>query len=55
MGVGDKFFTCQHCGHVKTKDKFYMSTTPGQISGITDGCKQCAEEIALPVINGEKQ
>ena len=55
MGVGDKFFTCQHCGHVKTKDKFYMSTAPGQASGITDGCKQCAEEIALPVINGEKQ
>lgn len=55
MGVGDKFFTCQHCGHVKTRDKFYVSTAPGQSSGVTDGCKQCAEEIALPVINGEKQ
>lgn len=55
MGVGSKFFTCQHCGHVKTKDKFYVSTAPGQASGITDGCKQCAEEIALPIINGEKQ
>ena len=55
MGVGSKFFTCQHCGKVKTKDKFYVSTAPGQASGITDGCKQCAEEIALPVINGEKQ
>ena len=55
MGVGSKFFTCQHCGKVKTKDKFYVSTAPGQISGITDGCKQCAEEIALPVVNGEKQ
>ena len=32
-----------------------MSTAPGQASGITDGCKQCAEEIALPTINGEKQ
>lgn len=55
MGVGSKFFTCQHCGHVKTKDKFYVSTAPGQASGITDGCKQCAEEIALPTVNGEKQ
>ena len=55
MGVGSKFFTCQHCGHVKTKDKFYVSTEPGQASGITDGCKQCAEEIAVPTINGEKQ
>lgn len=55
MGVGDKFFTCQRCGHVKTKDKFYVSTAPGQASGITDGCKQCAEEIALPTVNGEKQ
>ena len=55
MGVGSKFYTCQHCNHVKTKDKFYVSTAPGQASGITDGCKQCAEEIALPVVNGEKQ
>lgn len=55
MGVGSKFFTCQHCGHIKTKDKFYVSTAPGQASGITDGCKQCAEEIALPTVNGEKQ
>ena len=55
MGVGSKFFTCQHCGHVKTKDKFYVSTAPSQASGITDGCKQCAEEIALPTVNGEKQ
>ena len=55
MGVGSQFFTCQHCGKVKSKDKFYMSTAPGQASGITDGCKQCAEEIALPVVNGEKQ
>lgn len=55
MGVGSKFYTCQHCGHVKTKDKFYVSTAPGQVSGITDGCKQCAEDIALPFVNGEKQ
>ena len=55
MGVGSKFYTCQHCGKVKSKDKFYMSTAPGQASGITDGCKQCAEEIALPIVNGEKQ
>ena len=55
MGVGSKFYTCQHCGHVKTKDKFYVSTAPGQASGITDGCKQCAEDIALPFVNGQKQ
>ena len=55
MGVGSKFYTCQRCNKVKTKDKFYVSTAPGQASGIASGCKQCAEEIALPTINGEKQ
>lgn len=55
LGVGSKFYTCQHCGKVKAKDKFYMSTALGQASGITDGCKQCAEEIALPVMDGVKQ
>lgn len=55
VGVGNQFYTCQHCGKVKTKDKFYVSTAPGQGSGLTDGCKQCAEEIAMPVVNGVKQ
>lgn len=55
MGVGSKYFTCQHCSHVKSKDKFYVANIPGNASGITDGCKQCAEEIALPTVNGEKQ
>lgn len=55
MGVGSTYFTCQHCGKVKSKDKFYVTSKAGQVSGITDGCKQCAEEIAMPIVNGERQ
>ena len=55
MGVGSKFFTCQHCGKVKTKDKFYVSTAPGCASGITDACKQCGEDVALPLKDGVRQ
>ena len=55
LGVGETFFTCQRCGKVKNKDKFYVSTATGVASGITNICKQCAEEIAMPVVNGEKQ
>ena len=55
MGVGSRYYTCQRCGKVKSKDKFYVSTAPGQASGVTAICKQCAEDIAIPVVNGEKQ
>lgn len=55
LGVGSKFYTCQHCGKVKKKSDFYSSTAPNCASQITDGCKQCATDIAMPTVHGEKQ
>lgn len=55
LGVGSKYYTCQHCGKVKKKNDFYSSTAPNCASGITDGCKQCAADIAMPTVHGEKQ
>jgi len=55
LGVGSKYYTCQHCGKPKRKSDFYSSTAPNCASGITDGCKQCAADIAMPTVNGEKQ
>lgn len=55
LGVGSKYFTCQHCGKLKKKTDFYSSTAPNCASQITDGCKQCAADIAMPTVHGEKQ
>ena len=55
LGVGSKYYTCQHCNKVKKKIDFYSSTAPNCASGITDGCKQCAADIAIPTVHGEKQ
>ena len=55
LGVGSKYYTCQHCNKVKKKADFYSSTAPNCASGITDGCKQCAADIAVPTVHGEKQ
>lgn len=55
LGVGNEFFTCQRCGKVKLKQEFYATTDPAVQSKITNVCRQCAEEVASPVINGEKQ
>ncbi len=55
LGVGSKYYTCQHCGKVKKKSDFYSSTAPNCASQITDGCKQCAADIAMPTLHGEKQ
>lgn len=55
LGVGSKYYTCQHCGKVKKKSDFYASTAPNCVAGITDGCKTCAADIAMPTIKGEKQ
>lgn len=55
IGVGTKYFTCQRCGKVKTKDKFHSSTAAGVASGIVNICKQCAEDIAMPVVDGIRQ
>lgn len=55
LGVGSKYYTCQHCDKVKRKTEFYSSTAPNCASGITDACKQCAADVAMPIVNGEKQ
>lgn len=55
LGVGSKYFTCQRCGKVKSRDKFHTSTAVGVQSELVDICKTCAEEIAMPTINGVKQ
>lgn len=55
LGVGTEFFTCQRCKRVKPKTAFYISTDPNMQARITNVCKECAEEIAMPTINGVKQ
>lgn len=55
LGVGSKYYTCQHCNKVKKKGDFYSSTAPNCASQITDGCRQCAADIAMPTVHGEKQ
>lgn len=55
LGVGTEYFTCQHCGKIKRKSEFYSSTAPNCKTGITDGCKECAMDIAMPTVNGVKQ
>lgn len=55
LGVGSDFYTCQHCNCVKKKSDFYVSTAPNNASQITNGCKACANDIAMPIVNGEKQ
>lgn len=55
LGVGSTYYTCQHCGKPKKKLDFYTSTAPNCASGITDGCKQCAADVAMPMVQGEKQ
>ena len=37
------------------REKFHASTAPGVKSELVDICKQCAEEIAMPTVNGIKQ
>jgi hypothetical protein len=40
---------------VKARDKFHVSTAVGVKSELVDICKSCAEEIAMPTIDGVKQ
>lgn len=46
LGVGDKFFTCYMCGHLKRADEFYTSNNPRIRTGITPICRQCAIDLA---------
>ena len=46
---------CYMCDSHKSKEKFYVSTNPIIMSGITPICKECARKIALRVDkNGEE-
>lgn len=42
----EKKYLCPYCNKEKAADKFYMSTDPLVITGITHMCKECAEKIA---------
>ena len=55
LGVGKDFFTCNKCGDVYARGTFYSSTAPTYKSGVTSICKSCAEDIAMPTIDGEKK
>lgn len=55
LGVGSQFYTCQRCGKIKKKSEFYVSTAPGQASEITNICKDCAADAAMPIVDGVKQ
>lgn len=55
VGVGKDFLTCQRCGHVKVADKFYANTKEGYNTRRTNICKDCADDIALPTIDGIKE
>lgn len=55
LGVGKDFFTCNKCGDVYSRGTFYSSTAPTYKSGVTSICKSCAEDIAMPTIDGEKK
>lgn len=55
LGVGSQFYTCQYCNKVKKKSDFYVSTAPGQASGITSACKQCAADVAMPTVDGVRK
>lgn len=43
----EKMYLCPHCMKEKKKDKFYISTDPRVLTGITSICKDCARKIAL--------
>lgn len=54
LGCGSKYFTCQCCGKIKKKDDFYISTEPNCSTGITKICKDCATDIAVPIVDGKR-
>lgn len=39
-------YVCPHCGELKKKTGFYMSTDPAVSIGVAFPCKDCAEKIA---------
>lgn len=43
----EKKYLCPYCGKEKKKDKFYVSTDPRNLLGITSMCKECVQKIAF--------
>ena len=39
-------YTCPHCGELKKKNAFYVSSDPAVSIGVAFPCKSCAEKIA---------
>lgn len=39
-------YVCPHCGKLKKKSEFYLSTDPAVIIGVAFPCKDCSENIA---------
>ena len=39
-------YTCPHCGELKKKTAFYVSSDPAVSIGVAFPCKDCAEKIA---------
>ena len=54
LGCASDYYTCQSCDDIYKKTNFYMSTEPNCASGITKVCKKCAEDIAIPKVNGTR-
>lgn len=55
LGVGKDYYTCQRCNRILKREDFYASTEPGIVSQRTHICKECANQIAMPVVNGVQQ
>lgn len=36
-----------HCGKMKTKDHFYVSTDPQNKTGVVPWCKECCRDVAM--------
>lgn len=47
--VGKDKFTCNMCGNLKIRSRFYNSTDPLCKTGVTRICKDCAEKLAYSV------
>lgn len=54
-GCGTEYFTCHCCGKVKRKADYYVSTETNCATGITAICKDCARDIAMPMVNGKRK
>lgn len=55
LGCASNFYTCQCCNKIKKKSDFYLSTETAWASGIARICKSCANDYALPTVNGKKE